>query len=97
MRAQEAVRPFVNAAPGTSATFELKGGAYVIDFVGTGTGTVVLNRLGPDGTTFLPVTLPAAVTVSAVSQSFGLPQGQYNVVITTTTANSVTVARVQAE
>jgi hypothetical protein len=95
MRGYEAVRPFVNAAAGTSATFELRGGNYVIDFVGTGTGTVVLNRLNADGVTFSPVTLTPAITVTAVdSTPVQLPPGQYQVVITTTTANFVTITRV---
>jgi hypothetical protein len=94
MRAQEAVRPFANGAPGTSATFELKGGIYALDFLGTGTGTVVLNRLAGDGVTFLPVPLPAAITVSVIAEPLYLPPGQYNVVIATTTANYVTICRV---
>lgn len=98
MRAQESVVPFNNAAAGTSAAFELMGGHYVVDFVGTGTGTVVLQRLGPDQTTWLGIALTPAITVTAGDPTpMYLAPGQYRVVITTTTNNYVSITRCPEE
>lgn len=96
MRAQEAVRPFTNAAAGTSAAFELKGGTYTFDFTGTGAGTVDLKRLGPDGVTFIACGL-TQITATTGSQTLNLSPGQYEVIIATFTANFVTIARVPGE
>jgi hypothetical protein len=96
MRAQEAVRPFVNAAAATSAAFELKGGTYSIDFNGTGAGTVDVKRLGPDGSTFIACGVTQITAVTG-SQTLDLPPGQYEVIITGFTANFVTICRVPKE
>lgn len=96
MRAQEAVRPFANTAPGTSAAFELRGGTYAVDFAGTGTGTVDMKRLGPDGVTFIPCGL-TQITATTGQQTLDLPPGQYEVIIATFTANYVTICRVPKE
>ena len=37
----------------TTAAFELRGGVYTIDALFTGAGSVTLQRLGPDGSTYL--------------------------------------------
>jgi hypothetical protein len=96
MHAQEAVRPFSNAANGTSAQFELRGGRYAFVFDGTGTGTVDLKILGPDGATFQPCGLTQIVATTGY-QVVELPPGQYEVIIATFTANYVVIARIPAE
>lgn len=93
MHAQEVVNPFVNAAAATSAAFELKGGRYAFEFMGTGTGTVDLKIVGPDGVTLLACGL-TQITATAGWQVIDLPPGQYKVVIATFTANYVTISRV---
>lgn len=95
MRGQEAARPFVNAAAG-SATFELRGGKYACDFTGTGTGTVDLSRLGPDGTTYIACGL-TQITATTGSQVLDLPPGQYKVTVATFTANYVTITRIPSD
>lgn len=95
MRGNEAVRPFANAAAGTSAAFELMGGAYVLDFVATGTGTVDLQRLGPDGATYFAVI--TQITANGTSGSIALPPGQYKVVVATFTAIYVSITRIPGE
>lgn len=96
MRAQEGVAPFVNAAPGTSAQFELRGGRYAFMFIGTGAGTVDLKALGPDGATLVPCGL-TQITATVGYQVVDLPPGQYKVVIATFTANYVSITRVPVE
>lgn len=96
MRAQECIKPFTNAAAGTSATFELRGGKYMVAFNGTGTGTVDVQRLGPDGVTFIACGV-TQITATTGAQTLDLPPGQYRVVIATFTANYVAIERVPGE
>lgn len=96
MRAQEAVYPFVNGAAGNSATFNLNGGEYALDFVGTGAGTVDLKKLGPDGATFIACGLTQITAVSGY-QVLDLAPGQYRVVVAGFTANYVTISRINKE
>jgi hypothetical protein len=96
MRGQEVVRPFVNAAPATSAAFELRGGTYQVSFTGTGAGTVDLKELGPDGVTFIACGLTQIVATSGF-QNLDLPPGQYEVIVAGFTANYVTVCRIPKE
>lgn len=95
MRAQESVKPFVNAAAGT-ALFELRGGRYAITFSGTGTGTVDVKGLAGDGVTYVAVGV-TQITATAGYQVVELPPGQYEAVIATFTANYLTITRVPAE
>lgn len=95
MRAPEAVKALSNQTAVTSTQFELHGGVYVMDIVATGTGTVTLQRLGPNGTTFLVAT--AALTATGPSPTLYLPPGQYNVVTAGLTAVYATIARVPFE
>ena len=43
---------FSNVAAATSAPFALRGGSYWIETKSTGAGTIDLQKLGPDGTTY---------------------------------------------
>lgn len=96
MRAQEALRPFVNAAAGTVSSLILQGGKYSIDFTGTGAGTVDVKRLGPDGVTYIACGV-TQITATTGSQTLDLPPGMYQVVVAGFTANYVTIARVPGE
>lgn len=96
MRAQESARPFVNAAAGTSTAFILQGGRYAFAFNGTGTGTVDLRGVGPDGATAIAVGL-TQITATAGYQVVELPPGSYTVVIATFTANYVSLTRIPGE
>jgi hypothetical protein len=67
-----------------SSQFALKGGHYVLAVVG-GTitsGSVDLQMLGPDGSTF--VSLPGPVKITAAGSSAGgyAPPGQYRLTLT---------------
>lgn len=95
MHAQESVKPFNNAAAGT-VTFELRGGRYAVEFAGTGTGTVDVKGLGPDGATFIAVGV-TQITATTGYQVVELPPGQYEAIIATFTANFLTLTRVPAE
>ncbi len=96
MRGQESAKPFVNAAAGTSASFVLQGGRYAFAFNGTGTGTVDLKGLGPDGTTFQAVGL-TQITATTGYQVVELPPGTYQVIVATFTANYVSLTRVPSD
>lgn len=68
----------------TTAAFSLAGGKYAITAHATGTGTMGLQVLGPDATTFIAVhTAFSAVDGFAVVD---LPPGSYKFVIATFTA-----------
>lgn len=95
MHAQENVTPFSNAAAGT-AKFSLRGGRYAVVYSGTGTGTVDLKMLGPDGTTYIACGL-TQITATTGYQVVELAPGAYEVVIATFTANYVGITRIPAE
>jgi hypothetical protein len=99
MRAQETVTFLSNAAAGTSSTFELHGGRYVLECAATGSGgTLALQGKGPDGATFvtIPPSIGTALTASG-AVVYDLPPGQYQVVVTTLSAIYVNVSRVPEE
>lgn len=69
----------------TSAQFVLAGGKYWFAVVGTFNGaTVALNKLGPDGNTYLTVGAAASVTANG-GGVVDLPPGQYQVAVTAST------------
>jgi hypothetical protein len=67
----------------TPAAFTLPGGLYGVTVMGTGFGTVTLQRLAPDGTTYV-----TALTAFGANgyQSVYLPSGTYQLAISSTTA-----------
>lgn len=68
----------------TTAAFSLASGLYGITVSATfGGGNVVLQRLAPDGTTFIAV--HTAMTAAGYTTVF-LPPGTYKLAITTATA-----------
>lgn len=93
MRSQDAVA-FSDIAATTSA-FSLIGGLYGIDTVATGSGTLTLERLGGDGSTW--ITVLTAITATSSYASVYLPPGQYRVAVATFTAVYVQVVRIPFE
>lgn len=76
----------------TPAAFALRGGKYAIAATATGTGTMGLQMLGPDGATFVAVhTAFATVAGYAVVD---LPPGQYTFAIATFTAVYASICRI---
>jgi len=92
MRAHEAVK-FSNIAA-TTAAFTLTGGHYWIGAKATGFGTVGLQTLLPDGTTF--VASHTAFSADGFTTAF-LPPGTYKFVIATATAVYAGVVRIPYE
>lgn len=82
MNVTESVK-FANIAA-TTAAFTLKGGRYGLAAIATwGGGSVILETLGPDGSTYLST----GTTFSANGYAtVDLPPGTYQVVIATATA-----------
>jgi hypothetical protein len=78
----------------TTAAFRLDGGYYMVAAVATfGGGSVELQALGPDQSTWL--SLPTALKLTAAGMIAGyLPPGQYRFTITTATAVYCSVAGV---
>lgn len=93
-----------NAAGVAGKGFVLQGGDYFLDLICTGSPTLALNILGPDGvtwTTVLPTAnsvgfagTPAAVTAAGLYRYFELPPGVYEIVVGTSTANYVALTRI---
>lgn len=78
----------------TTAAFRLLGGKYAVAAVATfGGGSVKLQTLGPDGSTWLSVA--AATDLSAAGYGLvDLPAGQYRFTIATATAVYASVTRI---
>jgi hypothetical protein len=70
----------------------LRGGYYWIETLSTGTGTIDLKKLGPDGATY--TARMTQITATAGQQTLYLPPGVYEIVIATFTANYVTIQRI---
>lgn len=93
MRAHENV---VFVSNGTNAgTLELRGGKYLLTWVGTGTGTVDFEIQGPDASTFIKVATQIVATTG--QQVLDLPPGLYKVVIATFTAGYFQATRIPGE
>lgn len=93
MRAPQAVR-FDNINADT-ADFTLYGGRYQISVIATfGGGNVLLEQLGPDNVTYLPVNI--AFTANGYDSS-DLPPGKYRFNLTTATAVYALIVRIPLE
>ena len=78
----------------TPANFELKGGRYMVTAVATwSSGTVTLNKLGPDGSTLIAVSPSAAMSVNGGFVA-DLSPGQYQLTIATATAVYAEISRI---
>lgn len=78
----------------TTAAFYLKGGNYVCACIGTGFGTVDLQCLGPDQSTWLATPTATHFTANGTIATGYLAPGQYRFAIATTTAVFASVAGV---
>lgn len=89
------------ALPGVAAnsgTFHLEGGYYMMAASGVtwGGGSVEVQMLGPDGTTFL--SLPTAMSLTADGMiGAALPPGTYKFTVTAATGGNASVARVPGD
>lgn len=104
MAAQENIQ-FLNIAA-TTLPFVIKGGGYLVSVVATfGGGSVKLQILGPDNTTYLDTKQPfdnAGTEQDDIISTFSangakllpLAPGQYRITITTATAVYVNITRV---
>jgi hypothetical protein len=77
-----------------TAAFQLKGGKYAAAAVATfGGGSVKLQALGPDGSTFLSVSSGTDFAAAGYA-TVDLPPGQYRFTIATATAVAANVYRI---
>ena len=80
----------------TPAQFSLLGGTYVLDAVATwSTGSVKLQRVGPDGSTLIDAA--TSMTANGTSGELSLPPGKYQLTIATATAVYASVTRIPGE
>jgi hypothetical protein len=87
-------KEFSNIAA-TTAVFTLNGGAYMTAVVATfGGGSVDLQALGPDQSTWLPLPTAVHFTAAGTAGPTYLPPGQYRFLVTTATAVYASVAGV---
>jgi hypothetical protein len=95
MRAVDA-KSFSNIAASTAA-FNLGGGLYGMDVVGTfGGGSVKLQRLAADGSTYVSVASGTDFSANGFATAY-LPAGSYRLTIATATAVYASVQRIPAE
>jgi hypothetical protein len=79
----------------TPATFALRGGLYYVAVNAAGSGSVTLQRLGPDGTTY--ITCLTAFATTSGSATVQLPQGTYKLAIATFTAVYAEIISIQQD
>lgn len=84
------VTPFTNSAAGTSSSFVLTGGLYQLSVTAT-FGSLIMNQLGADGTTWVSVSL---AQTSNGGQTLFLPPGTYQLVSTGGSAYYAKVTRI---
>lgn len=79
----------------TPATFTLDGGVYGVDFIATwGGGSVTLNKLAADGSTFVAA-LPAFTANGTMLAE--LPRGSYQFAVATATAVYLCISRIPGD
>src|SRR5579872_4962394 len=78
-----------------SAQFQLTGGIYVLSAIATwGGGSVELQKLGPDGSTFLSFNTAVKLTANGMTAPVYVPPGQYQITVTTATGVYTDLSRV---
>lgn len=98
MRADDG-KKFTNVAAAaiTADTFLLDGGVYTMDAIASNWGTAALQRLGPDGTTYLTLDTALALSANGTSGPVALLAGRYRVNAAGITAAYISVLRVPGE
>lgn len=76
----------------TPAAFNIRGGQYALIVTGTTVGSVQLQMLSADGSTFAPV--GAAITAAGVTSPTWLPPGQCQISLSGSTSVNLTLARI---
>ena len=93
MRPHEAIS--WNNISATPANFQLDGGSYEVDVVGTfGGGSVTLDQQAKDGMTFIQVLTP--FTANGI-QLVDLPPGTYQLTITKAIAVYARISRIPGD
>lgn len=83
-------------AAANSANFPLVGGAYALDVIATwNSGSLTLQRLGPDNATF--ITAATALTADGTSGSLALPPGTYRFLVASATNLWAQIVRIPGE
>jgi hypothetical protein len=96
MRAIDAANLASNVSASTAA-FSLRGGKYGVSVVATfGGGSVKLQRLGPDGSTYLSVSSGTDFSANGYA-TVDLPSGNYRWTIATASAVYAELTRIPGE
>lgn len=80
-----------NAAANNYGAFLVTGGLYAVETLSAGAGSILLQRLGPDGVTWVTVVTIVATSNFSTAQ---LPPGQYRWSISGFTANYASISRI---
>ena len=79
-----------------SDEFVLAGGAYAMDAIATwNAGSLTLQRLGPDGNTF--INAATALSADGTTGSIALPPGTYRIAASAATGIWASVTRIPGE
>lgn len=81
-----------NGIAATTAGFSIKGGIYGLTQIATGAGSIMLQNLAADGSTW--VNAMTAITTTTNTLLIQLPPGQYRFLIATFTAIYLSLTRV---
>lgn len=76
----------------TTAAFRLNGGKYAVAANASGTGTMGLQMVSPDGSTLIPVHTVFSATLGYAT--LDLPPGQYKFFVATFTAIYASICRI---
>lgn len=80
----------------STAAFHLDGGKYGVDCIGTSFGTVKLQKLGADASTYISVATATDFAATGYT-TVDLPSGTYKLTIASTTAVYVNIRRIPGE
>lgn len=99
---------FKNVASSQQFSLQEDAGDYLVEVIATGFGTVELQKLGPDGSTYISLKAPfnnAGTEADLVIGSFAangakvlrLPPGSYQFTVTTASAVYARISRIPGE
>lgn len=95
MRSEEGFS-YSSLGTANSSNFPLQGGAYVMDAIATwNSGSITLQRLGPDNATF--IVAATALSADGTTGSLALPPGTYRIAVASATNLWISVIRIPGE
>lgn len=109
MRGQESIKwaniaataapssPSNNGNASAPITFQVEGGQYQLDIVGTTIGSAQINGVGPDGSTLIPHGTQSTTGAPVPTQTLLLAPGTYELVVSGATALYASLTRIPTD